>query len=299
MDEPATELINGGFHSFDFRMQNGSTAVLPRVEGMPMIRAKTEVTDAGAVSVDVADGVRLPMPFTGLDFGDLEDPVGDVTWFLEEEMRHYQTIVGSSIGVRAVMLTRAIIAGNVAWPVDVVTAASVNPQDPSQMTAEIYAGGVAIPSIRYPKRKVDLHDIATYEVPRSFHLVNCMRDDMYVRASDGVLVPIQRKDELMPLTIERASTKIGVAQDDIPLSRIEVTGIGNLPEDVPEDTMLLVHSDVAQIAVLHGVSSKVIKKMVIGSSVERDPQSNCPLPIINSLSRIGVATMLRVCQVGF
>lgn len=263
-------------HECDFFGQG----TYPEVASRPnlLLLATMDTTELKPIKACLEWGVAATeLPFSEIDFGALQDE--EERKRAIDELAENAVVIASAIGCRAAALSG--VSRLVAKPAKLFD----HPHKEGSLCANLAAVPVA-PRVM----PTDLTQFQPIQPEGPQRLVNCLQDDMQILLPNGQRVAVPRASNIRPFEVESEYIELGQSHERILIAAERPRYIKGLPELVPDDTLLLVHSEVPKIAAEVGVPAELIQRMVIGTGVERSPD-NKPLCIIKGLARIGLTTL--------
>ncbi len=296
----------GGGHHFSFRLldENGELKRTQIFSDLSLsMRAATDPNPKpiGETTVFI-NGSASTLPVTEYRFGNLEG-TDDMFRLLKgvieanrigatlEEPR-MQCIVGSPLGAVAAYASGFGPGEDIlpyGWPLGFRNVFDLSGDVPR--ITDRFATAVMIPKPNPQERPGNAYQTSLPKKPTT--LLNAMKDEAIV---DGKLVPRAPN----PLSLRLTTTEIGKTASGVLFVEAQIVGVNGLRRilSLPENTSLLVYSEVYRLAKFLNLPPKLLRRMFIGDNTERGTHGS-QLQSFQGLSKIHPSNLRQACRIGF
>ncbi len=286
--------IGGSFHPFRFQVESdGGEPTFVTLESNPAycLRAKPMTRPLDEVSFYIGERL-VTLPVSEQRFGYLDDPSGEIAVHVREvaafnrrgenlDPRQLQTVVSSPLGIVAAYAS-GIGRYDSVLPLGIPYGFE---------NKDRFAKGVYIP-IPQPQKVSTKSGYKTDMAAGPTQLINGMKDEAMI---DGVVLPRTPR----PIKILTDVHEIGRSANGIRFLEGRATRLVGLKQlnELPEDTSILVYSEVYRLARMLRLPPKLLKRLFVGGdTVRTDDKSQ--LQNFGSLNKIHPFNLDQACRQG-
>ena len=247
-------LYRGTPHPLDFAGEHQKVHNMGPLEHPPRAEIRGNDTPVGVVHLEF-EGLHQPVPLYELSFG----PIDEQSVRAIGSLATNKLVVMSRLAERGAM--SAGIGGGFAHP------AYMERDHNGEIQQARYA---AIPM---PQRSGAISElIRPAEVAeQAGRIVNCLPQEMYMQLGDR-LAYVPRDSRFPWMDADYRYDEVGQGNQGVTVALSTIQEVRNVPNAVPDDMLLLSHTEAVLEAARTGVDPDIVSHMVFAMGMQRGPQ---------------------------
>lgn len=213
-------------------------------------------------------GMDAPINYAMIDFGGLDVPVPLYEVAFGPVDTESARAIGSLAVNELVVVSRLAERGLM---LQGVTRGYVHPavmeRDEQGKIVQAHVAAAPVPA----QSSGRAHEVYTqYAAPSARRVVNCMPEEMLLEHA-GQHIPIPRDAYQQWLDPEYSYNFVAESAEGVTIATSQIQEVRHVPPSVPEDTLLLAHTEAVLEAIRTGVSPEVTSRMVFAVGIGRGP----------------------------